>query len=135
MATLTVPCIKCANKGVGIFKCQGCSNVFCRKHASEHRIQLSQQLDEIAHEHDQLYQLITGENNEYHSLINQVNQWEQNSIGKVQQLAENIRQEIEQYIKFQKGNHCSDVWIRINSSCFVERNLERNIETSLSTSS
>ncbi len=101
--TLTVPCIKCANKSIGIFKCQGCSNVFCRKHASEHRINLSNQLDEIAHEHDQLHQLITQENYDFHPLINQINHWEQSSIKKIQQIAENIRKEIVQHIKSQKG--------------------------------
>jgi hypothetical protein len=103
MAALTTPCIKCANKGIGIFKCQGCSNVFCHKHASEHRVNLSKQLDEIAHEHDQLHQLIHQDNNNYHPLINQIDQWEQNSIKKIQQIAGSIRQEIVQYIKSQKG--------------------------------
>jgi len=103
MASLTTPCIKCANKGIGIFKCQGCSNVFCHKHASEHRLNLSHQLDEIVHEHDQLQQLINQENNDDHPLINQINQWEQNSILKIQQIAENIRKEIVQYIRSQKG--------------------------------
>ncbi len=97
------PCIKCASKGIGIFKCQGCSNVFCRKHATEHRVNLSYQLDEIAYEHDQLHQIINQENNDNHPLINQLNQWEQNSIIKIRQIADNIRQDIIQYIKSQKG--------------------------------
>ena len=103
MAALTTQCTKCGSKGIGIFKCQGCSNVFCRKHASEHRDTLSQQLDEIVHEHDQLHQLINQENNINHPLMNQINQWEQNSIEKIQKLAQTIRQEIVQYIKSQKG--------------------------------
>jgi hypothetical protein len=103
MATSIIPCAKCASKGVGIFKCQGCSNVFCRKHASEHRDNLNHQLDEIVHEHDQLHQLINQENNEYHPLIIQIDQWEQNSITKIQQVAQQIRQDVAQYIKSQKG--------------------------------
>ncbi len=110
MATLTVPCIKCANKGIGIFKCQGCSNVFCRKHASEHRINLSHQLDEIVHEHDQLHQLIHQENHDFHPLIHQIDQWEQNSIQKIRQIAENIRKEIIEYIKSQKGKIEKDIY-------------------------
>ncbi|CAF1552921.1 unnamed protein product [Rotaria sp. Silwood1] len=104
MANLAIPCTKCASKGVGIFKCQGCSNVFCRKHASEHRDNLSHQLDELVSEHDQLYQLINQENNGYYTLINQIDQWEKNSIIKIQQVAQNIRQDIVQYIKSQKEN-------------------------------
>ncbi|CAF2807519.1 unnamed protein product [Rotaria sp. Silwood2] len=102
MASVTIPCTKCASKGVGIFKCQGCSNVFCRKHASEHRDSLSHQLDELVSEHDQLYQLINQENNGYYTLINQIDQWEKNSIIKIQQVAQNIRRDIGQYIKTQK---------------------------------
>jgi adenylosuccinate synthase len=103
MATSTAQCVKCGSKGVGIFKCQGCSNIFCRKHAGEHRDNLSQQLDGIVHEHDQLHQLINQEKNDYHPLINQINQWEENSIQKIQKVAQTIRQEIGQHIKSQKG--------------------------------
>jgi len=103
MASLTTPCIKCANKGIGIFKCQGCLNVFCRKHATEHRFNLSHQLDEIVHEHDQLYQIINQENTDDHPLIHRINQWEQNSFLKIRQIADSIRQDIVQYIKSQKG--------------------------------
>ncbi|CAF1156242.1 unnamed protein product [Rotaria sordida] len=102
MATLAIPCTKCASKGVGIFKCQGCSNVFCRKHASEHRDNLNHQLDELNTEHDQLYNLINQNNNGHHTLINQIDQWEKISIKKIQQVAQNIRQDIIQYIRTQK---------------------------------
>lgn len=104
MATLIDPCVKCSTKGVGIFKCQGCSSAFCRRHATEHRTQLNQQLDDIVHEHDQLQQLIIDEGNHSHPLINQINQWEHNSIGIIQQLAENIRQDVHRYLQLQKSS-------------------------------
>lgn len=103
MATLAIPCAKCSNKGIGVFKCQGCSNVFCRKHASDHRDNLSHQLDKLVYEHDQLHQLINQENNDYNLLINQIDQWEQDSIKKIQQVAENTRKDIIQYNNAQKG--------------------------------
>ncbi|CAF3643630.1 unnamed protein product, partial [Rotaria sp. Silwood1] len=43
-------------------------------------------------------------NNGYYTLINQIDQWEKNSIIKIQQVAQNIRQDIVQYIKSQKEN-------------------------------
>lgn len=123
MTSLNTSCIKCANKGIGIFKCQGCSNVFCHKHASEHRINLSNQLDEIVHEHDQLHQLIHQENNDDYLLINQINQWEQNSIQKIQQTAESIRSNIIQLIKSQKGTE-KKIYI-FNEYLCIEFNLVR----------
>jgi hypothetical protein len=49
------PCATCENKSVGIFKCDGCSKTFCRKHSNEHRDSLIHQLDEIVLEHDTLH--------------------------------------------------------------------------------
>jgi hypothetical protein len=107
MTTLSTPCTICSSKGIGIFKCQGCSNVFCRKHVSEHRDNLRYQLDEIIHEHDQIYQLINQSTNAYDPLMNEIDQWEENSIKKIQQVAQNIRDDILQHIKSQKGRVCS----------------------------
>ncbi|CAF1241886.1 unnamed protein product [Rotaria sordida] len=56
--SLKAPCIACGNKSAGIFRCEGCLQVFCRKHLNEHRDFLSHQLDEIAQEHDILQQII-----------------------------------------------------------------------------
>lgn len=58
MASIITPCAICAHKSIGIFRCEGCSKVFCRKHVDDHRNDLRQQLDEIIHEHDQLNQLL-----------------------------------------------------------------------------
>ena len=100
------PCVTCGNKSVGIFKCEGCLQVFCRKHVNEHRDILNHQLDEIVLEHDTLQQTITEQNDEKsfrQSLVKQVNQWEINSIRKVQQAAEEARQQIKKMATSQKG--------------------------------
>ncbi|CAF3825579.1 unnamed protein product, partial [Rotaria sordida] len=35
--SLKAPCIACGNKSAGIFRCEGCLQVCCRKHLNEHR--------------------------------------------------------------------------------------------------
>ena len=91
------PCATCGNKGVGIFRCEGCLQVFCRKHLNEHRDVLSHQLDEIVLEHDTLQQTIVenkGMQDNQHPLLKQIDQWERDSIRKIQQLADEVRQQV-----------------------------------------
>jgi uncharacterized UBP type Zn finger protein len=92
-----VPCATCGDKGVGIFKCEGCAQAFCRKHVIEHRDKLSHQLDEIVLEYDVLQQTIVEnqeKSNHSHPVIKQIDQWERNAIEKIQQTAEEARQEV-----------------------------------------
>jgi len=100
------PCATCGNKSVGIFKCEGCSQIFCRKHVNEHRDMLSHQLDEIVLQHDILQQTIIDQNdgkNIQHSLLKQIDQWEKDSILKIQQTAEEARQQLQQLTSLKKG--------------------------------
>jgi hypothetical protein len=109
MASSTItraPCATCDNKGVGIFKCEGCSQIFCRKHVNEHRENLSHQLDEIVLEHDTLQQTIAEQNDQEtnrHSLLQQIDEWEKDSIIKIQQAANETRIKIEELISLVKG--------------------------------
>jgi uncharacterized Fe-S cluster-containing radical SAM superfamily protein len=100
------PCATCGNKGVGIFRCEGCLQVFCRKHLNEHRDLLSHQLDEIVLEHDTLQQSIVenkGTQNNEHPVLKQIDKWEKDSIRKIQQLAEEARQQVKELIGTQTG--------------------------------
>jgi len=100
MASLSkAPCATCGNKAVGIFRCEGCLQVFCRKHLNEHRDLLSHQLDEIVLEHDTLQQTIVenkSTKNNQHPVLKQIDEWEKNSIRKIQQLAEEARQQLKE---------------------------------------
>ena len=90
-------CSTCRNKNVGVFKCQGCSQIFCRKHSNEHRERLSHELDEVILGHDNLQQSIMerqGEETSSHPLIQQINQWKSDSIRKIQQEAEQAREQV-----------------------------------------
>ncbi len=98
-STAKAPCATCDSKGVGIFKCEGCGQVFCRKHVIEHRDVLSQQLDEIVLEYDTLRQTIT-ENKDKpnhhhnHPLMIEIDKWEKESIEKIRQTAHEARQQV-----------------------------------------
>ncbi len=101
------PCATCGNKAAGIFRCEGCLNVFCRKHLNEHRDLLSHQLDEIVLEHDTLQQTIVenqSKQNNQHPILKEIDQWEKNSIMKIQQLAEEARQQVKSSTSSQTGN-------------------------------
>jgi hypothetical protein len=106
-SSLKAPCATCANKAAGIYRCEGCLNVFCRKHLNDHRDLLSHQLDEIVLEHDTLHQTIVEtkvKQNNQHPLLKEIDQWEKNSIMKIQQLAEEARQQVKNSISSQTGN-------------------------------
>jgi hypothetical protein len=97
-STTKAPCAACGSKGIGIFKCEGCAQVFCRKHVIEHRDALSNQLDEIVFEYDTLQQTMAESkdkpNHQHHPLIKQIDKWEKDSIEKIQQTANEARQQV-----------------------------------------
>lgn len=57
MEPVKILCFLC-NKAKGIYKCQGCSQVFCTTHSNEHRNELYKQLEEISMAHDLVYQTL-----------------------------------------------------------------------------
>ena len=110
-------CATCGNKAAGIFRCEGCIQVFCRKHLNEHRDILSHQLDEIFLEHDTLQQAIVETNkksNEQHPAMKEIDQWEKESIAKIQRLAEEARNELKKVTSSQEGSSPQ------YESCFTE---------------
>ncbi|CAF1071829.1 unnamed protein product [Adineta steineri] len=88
-------CIIC-NKGKGIFKCEGCSQIFCPKHSIDHRNELSKQLEEITVTHDLIQQTLVQqtEDPQQHPLIQKVDQWEKESIVKIRQLADKVKNDL-----------------------------------------
>jgi len=85
-------CIIC-NKGKGIFKCEGCSRIFCPKHSNDHRNELSKQLEEIAVAHDLIQQTLIQQTEDprQHLLLKKIDQWEKESIDKIHRMAEEVR--------------------------------------------
>ncbi|CAF4371382.1 unnamed protein product [Rotaria sp. Silwood2] len=107
-ASLKTPCTACGNKSAGIFRCEGCLQVFCRKHLNEHRDFLNYQLDEIAQEHDILQQTIV-ENEDKQTnhlpILKQIDQWEKVSIRKIRQMAEEARVQVRKLTNLQTELH------------------------------
>lgn len=102
------PCATCDCKAIGVFKCEGCGQVFCRKHVGEHREILNHQLDEIVIEFDGLQQFVAENNDrvrQQHILIAEVNKWEQDSIEKIRQTANEARQQLNALIESSTGKH------------------------------
>jgi hypothetical protein len=86
-------CIKCG-KERAMSKCAGCSQGFCYNHLTNHRQELSTQLDEIEVNRDIFCQTFTEQTTDLkkHSLIKQIDKWEDDSIRKIQQTAKECRQ-------------------------------------------
>ena len=91
-------CIKCGNKGGGIFMCHGCGQSFCWKHAGEHRQDLSRQIDIIGQDHN-LIQREMSESSTDHPLFHQIDQWEKKSIAQIQKSALSARLDLQKKLQ------------------------------------
>jgi chromosome segregation ATPase len=95
MATATIKnrCVVCGKEKASV-KCEGCSRTFCYNHMTDHRQELSKQLDEIEVTRDLFRQTLTEQSTEprKHPLIQQIDQWERQSIDKIRQTADKARQ-------------------------------------------
>ena len=94
--TSEYPCQKC-QKGRGQVICGGCQQWFCLQHLIEHRQELSQRMDNVFVEHNQLQQNLTQNNNEddkQHRLISQIAQWELKSIERIKHFANKAREQL-----------------------------------------
>lgn len=109
-------CFACDSQDIlGIFKCEGCEERFCFKHANEHRDYLRDQLDELIFEHATICQ--TSHQNELETsiLIEQINQWEKTSIETIQKTARDTREQFQRLIKEEKGkDQCIDICFPLN---------------------
>lgn len=98
------PCFKCP-KGPGQVMCDGCQQYFCLKHLLEHRQQLSQQIDDLTLDHDQLKQnLLLNHDDKQHPLIKRVDRWEAKSIHKIKQIADEVRLQLRESLDHSKKN-------------------------------
>lgn len=93
--SIKVLCVAC-NKGKGIFKCEGCSQIFCPKHSIDHRNDLSKQLEEITITYDIVQQTLIQQTEDprQHPFLKKIDQWEKESIDKIRHAAEEARNEL-----------------------------------------
>ncbi len=86
-------CVTCG-KERAVMKCGGCSQDFCFNHMTDHRQELSKQMDEIEIARDLFRQTLTEQipKPEKHGLMQQIDAWERDSITKIRQTADEARQ-------------------------------------------
>ena len=102
------------NKAKGIYRCEGCSQIFCPKHSIDHRTALNKQFEEISLSHDLLHQTLDkqleeislthelthqtlneqSEDPQKHLLVEEINRWEKKSIDLIRTTAEQMRKEL-----------------------------------------
>ena len=105
-------------------KCEGCSQIFCFNHLTDHRQELSQQLDEIEINRDIFRQTLNEQinNPKKHLLIKQIDKWEEDSIKKIQQTAKECRQILLQHT----NEHINQIEINLNKlTDQIKRNSSR----------
>jgi hypothetical protein len=85
-------CTTCG-KAKTIFKCGGCQQDFCYNHSTDHRQELSQQLDSIEVSRDLFRQRLTEQTHK----PQHIDKWERDSIEKIRRVAEEARQELLKY--------------------------------------
>ncbi|CAF0895433.1 unnamed protein product [Adineta steineri] len=86
-------CITC-DKEKRAVRCEGCLQLFCYDHLTDHRLELNKQLDHIELHRDRFRQTLNEQANhpQIHILIKQIEQWEEESIKTIQQTATDCRQ-------------------------------------------
>ncbi|CAF0880900.1 unnamed protein product [Didymodactylos carnosus] len=103
-----IPCAynRCET-GIGIFACQGCERVFCKKHSFEHRQELAKELDKVVKEHDviltQLQSFETTIDVTSHALLDQIDKWEQHAKKMTQKAVDEARSKVLQSLS--DNNH------------------------------
>ena len=119
-------------KTTGTFTCRGCDKDFCVNHVIEHRQILSNRLDEIAQEHDELKQrLIQNTEGPRPELVEEIDKWEEESHEIIRQIALKCRKELTDANERFKNK----INERLNSIAQDLRNFHENasfVETDLS---
>jgi len=88
------PCSKCGSE-IWVFQCDGCHASFCVKHAGDHRIELTVQLNNIQEQYDHLQHIYNQhEKRQEHPLFSQIDVWEHDTIAKIMQIAQTARDEL-----------------------------------------
>jgi hypothetical protein len=103
-------CTTC-NKEKSSVRCEGCKQLFCFNHLTEHRQELTSQLDGIEGDRNLLRQNLTDQTNNLPNnfLIKEIDEWEKDSIKKVQQTAKEWRKILIQH----KTEHINQIEVKL----------------------
>ena len=94
MTTINLQCSKCYEKE-DIFNCQGCAQILCFKHLTDHREMIKIQYNEMADHLNCLQETIHEE--KPCSFIDQITQWKNDSIERIEQIADNYQRKVINY--------------------------------------
>jgi hypothetical protein len=85
--------------------CEGCSQAFCTKHYTEHRRTLSEEMNEIISEQNQLQQTFNEQSTEpdSHPFMKRINEWEKDAIDQIQKRANELRLEVIELTAIRRG--------------------------------
>jgi hypothetical protein len=106
MATITTKpsCATCF-KERGIFKCDGCSRIFCLQHTTDHHQEIVKQMDQVDDTRNLVQKILAQEMVEprhdlktlHDELTHKIDVWERESISKIQKVAKDTRNDLFQY--------------------------------------
>ena len=84
---------------------KGCSQAFCTKHYSEHRRTLSEEMNEIISEQNQLQLTFNEQSTEpdSHPFMKRINEWEKDAIDQIQKRANELRLEVIELTAIRRG--------------------------------
>ncbi|CAF0856520.1 unnamed protein product [Rotaria sordida] len=104
-----------------ILPCDGCHKLFCITHATDHRAELTTQLNNIQQQYDHL-QLIYNqyEKVQEHPLFSLIDVWEHDTIIKIQQNAQKVRDELRQ-IHEESNNQMKTIFNQFNELIRIGR--------------
>ena len=130
---MSSPCVSCLDEPdtkpkPGLFPCLGCNRMYCLPHAAAHRQELSNELDVVIGERNELQTLFELREGlpDVSIQMNTIDQWVQSTIDQVNQTADKAREHIrnlahdsaitikDQYAKFTENLDC----MRQNESYF-----------------
>jgi hypothetical protein len=133
-ATTSRLCSKCKDN-IGLFNCEGCKEIFCTKHITEHRKELSTKLNHHLLKHnDILKQLLDKEEKKESSkkdILLRINQWENYMIERIRYKAELARERLVQLIDNDEKTiikNAKELTKEINKKHKTENLLEEDIE-------
>ena len=97
-------CPKCP-KDLGQMLCGGCDRWFCWDHMMEHQQELSQEMNSLILERDDLGNNLASEanNDQQRSLMSRIDRWESQSIGRIKQTADDVRSQLKDLFSRTKG--------------------------------
>ncbi|CAF1202889.1 unnamed protein product [Rotaria sp. Silwood1] len=114
-----------------IFPCDGCHKSFCITHASNHRAELTSQLNNIQQQCEHLQNIYNQhEKVQENPLFSLIDVWEHDTIMKIQQNAQKIRDELRQ-IHDESNNQMKTIFNQFNEQIRIRRETDDYTEIEL----